>query len=812
MSRRFKESAALVRAAVVFGVVGAACLTRPVVTSDPNLKTNFTNIIHSVAVDKLDVLFMIDNSASMGDKQQLLALAVPDMINRLVSPNCVDAMNNVIGPSTNGACTTGALEFPPVHDMHLGIVSSSLGGRGSSTTCSPSDPNPANTALNGHNDDHAYLIARGGANETPIAKAPSPDNFLAWYPNVAANMQPGAVAPPVPAETTVGDANTANTLIGDFTQMISGVHEHGCGFEAQNEAWYRFLVQPDPYQTINVDPGTLKASYVGVDNTILSQRAAFLRPDSLVAVIVVTDETQETANPISVGGLGYLFESSPWPSSPTTAAPEGTVECATNPNDPACVSCSIISPSASNFASQCPVDPPGGTAGYLDQSDDNINVRFFHQKQRFGVQAGYPSSRYITGLTSAKVPDSTTEEDGSGNYIGDQTAQLKCVNPLFAQNLPTDSTKELCHLEPGPRTPDLVYYALIGGVPHQFLQAAPGDPECSAGTAAADCPQKDTLTDADWLKITGADPENYNFSGADFHMLESETSRGPCDPTQGDTCDPINGREWDTGKKDLQYACIFDLPAPKDCTQMQFLGACDCAVGSNSANTPLCQKNGATYTTTQIKGKAYPTINELLVAHAMSAQGIVSSLCPIHPQPVGGAQDPVYGYRPAVNAIVNRLKNALSVQCLPQQLTIDPMSHAVPCLVLVTLPQQGNQDICGQTPGLGATPSDVLARFQAPAHAAWVQQGGASSGLPDPSSFPTCTINELTDLTDNAMDYSNGNCAMSANQGWCYVEGAAAGGSCTQQILFTSAMPPHGAAVNLQCIEQANGAIGNTSP
>ncbi len=198
-------------------------------------------------------------------------------------------------------------------------------------------------------------------------------------------------------------------------------------------------------------------------------------------------------------------------------------------------------------------------------------------------------------------------------------------------------------------------------MPHQLLQAAPGDPECPSGTAAADCPQKTTLADADWLKITGADPESYDFTGTDFHMLESEDPRGPCQPTSNDACDPINGREWDTHKADLQFACIFDLPFPKDCTQPQFTGACDCAVGSASANTPLCQRdaNGA-YTTTQIRGKAYPALAELEVAHAMAeqssgVQSIVSSLCPIHTTPAS-ASDPVYGYRPAANAIVGRLK------------------------------------------------------------------------------------------------------------------------------------------------------------
>src|SRR5579883_378024 len=49
------------------------------------------------AVSKIDLLFMIDNSSTMSDKQSLLAQAVPDMMARLVTPNCVDAGGHVVG-------------------------------------------------------------------------------------------------------------------------------------------------------------------------------------------------------------------------------------------------------------------------------------------------------------------------------------------------------------------------------------------------------------------------------------------------------------------------------------------------------------------------------------------------------------------------------------------------------------------------------------------------------------------------------------------------------------------------------------------
>jgi hypothetical protein len=627
---------------------------------------------HMVPIDKIDLLFMIDNSASMGDKQTLLAHAVPDMITRLVMPNCVDSKGYVVGRSDmNGQCSAGAPEFNAVHDMHIGIVTSSLGGRGGNQ-CPAAATNEANPALSAHNDDKGELISRGGDTEAPVPNAGAPLNFLAWYPPVPANV--GGTSP-VPAETAVGAPGMAGTLIGDFTSMIQGVHEHGCGFEAQNEAWYRFLVQPDPFDTITITNN--RASLTGVDAVILQQRKAFLRPDSLLAVIVVTDENEEVADPLAIGGQGWLYETAPFPGSPSYGAPEGTIECRapagpmTGPNDPNCTSCAYSTVQSSpNFAQRCPNDTPGGMQGFLDPGNDSVNVRFFNQKPRFGVFAGYPVARYVRGLTTATVPDRAHEVDSKGNYFGDQDANANCVNPIFAADLPTDMTADLCHLKQGPRTADLVFYAAIAGVPHQLLQAQPGSAECPAGRNSPDCPQKNLLSQSDWQAITGADPEHYDFTGIDAHMLESELPRAglPCTPTSNDTCDPINGREWNTTKKDLQFACIFPLvdvqtgvPAPKDCTQMQYAGACDCNSGSNSQSTPLCLKNSAGYTQTQIYAKAYPSLREMEIARAMAespagVQGIVSSLCPIHTSYLDGDRtDPLFGYRPAMSALIYRL-------------------------------------------------------------------------------------------------------------------------------------------------------------
>ena len=202
---------------------------------------------------KVDLLFMIDNSASMGDKQELLRRSVPDLVRRLVAPNCVDGAGNVVGRSSNGTCISGSLEFAPVTDLHVGVLTSSLGNRGGDA-CSEGNP---------RTNDRAHLVTwNAGGDPLPNAAG----GFLRF----------GA-----------GGITDVQTLEDDISQLVGGVGGSGCGLEAQLESWYRFLVEPDPYVEIVVTDST--PELVGTDATILKQRHDFLRPDSLISLGVLTD-------------------------------------------------------------------------------------------------------------------------------------------------------------------------------------------------------------------------------------------------------------------------------------------------------------------------------------------------------------------------------------------------------------------------------------------------------------------------------------------------------------------------------------------
>jgi hypothetical protein len=845
----------------VLGLVDG-CLTRPVAATNPVTKTNFITQIQQGSIDKVDLLFDIDNSASMGDKQNYLSEAVPDLIKRLVQPNCVQANMNITGQAhLDGTCddATSTAEFPPVHNLHIGIVSSSLGARLGdvcpttgdqaaqpldSTTVCTGPGQPTAQCLDRHNDDQAHLLNRGGTlppnyQETVVGDATgktSADNFLNWFPPVTTNQNATSTGP-----TGVTDPGV---LQGDFQTMVIGVHQFGCGIESQLETWYRFLIQPDPYASLMTDTSG-RAQWVGIDTTLLAQRADFLRPDSLVAILVLTDENDSEVDVRSFGGSAWQFMKNGF------NPPRGTAACS-NPASPDCQSC---------------YDSTAGVCAtrYTSRTDwgFDLNLRHVHEKQKYGASVQFPIQRYVVGLTSSKVPNrdgeyppaDPTKTEGTGayasSYQGLVAANQTCTNPLYAATLPkppTNSTAwtkdlaaSLCNLSVGPRKPNLVFYAHIGGVPHELLQ---NDPNNKTDVNAQS--QKDTLMDSDWKLILGNDPENFDYSGIDPHMIESFKSRVAAnaslpqgafkvsDSSMPTGSDPIAGKEWTTDSTmplhtgltvDREYACIFKLATTRHCDNASTTAdptlqdSCDCqppatGVFSKDEVPAVCNDTDPSKYTEQDSAKAYPTIRELEVAHLLGQiqganEGIISSLCPIHTADNSTGDDPLYGYRPAMNAIITRLKQALSHTCLPQQLDVDPATSQVQCLVLVTFPKNTPPNGNCEDPSLNGaykTPDPtVLQHFNNDQHAQWLASQTPGVTPPDdPSTLTTCSLKQLPARMDCSVK-------SAMNQlGWCYVDEGMVQG-CPQAILFAPGAVTGSATTSLQCIEASNSVVGDAA-
>ncbi|HEY1958549.1 MAG TPA: hypothetical protein VGH28_23185 [Polyangiaceae bacterium] len=780
-------------AALGVAALATACLTRPVTQGNPVRKEAIAQQIKSQSVDKVDLLFAIDNSSSMGDKQDLLASAVPALVDQLVNPSCVSTVvtscttasdcTAALGPKAqcDGQCFVAGDDqgsstqcstipntkprFPPIHDLHVGIVSSSLGGGGSPDVCVPDQTDST------HMNDGGHLLSR-----TPTGALP--DDFLAWAP-------------------AQNPTQTLSSFVSDFQSLVEGVGQHGCGLEAQLESWYRFLVQPDPWNAITTTTDSPpRSKYDGVDATLLKMRHDFLRPDSLVAVIQLTDEEDSWSDPLwdgdsQNGGYGWLTRTNNFPFGPddnSGVGPRGTHECDANPNDPDCMSC-LVPTAKKPVSGQTVGDDPNCTScidgtnckpGWWTpatpttpiEAADGLNVRYGNQtmKRRYGFDNQHSIQRYIDGLRSTRVPDRDHESHDASNYAPNKN----CTNPLFAASLPDGSDTSpdtLCNLPYGSRTQDLIFYALIGGVPSDLV--------------------------GDWTKILGADPEHGDLSGIDPRMIESTAPRaGLPSPTSG-----APNREWNTLESsahiDLQYACTFDLPSPRVCAPEDT--SCDCA-SPTPDGSPLC--NG----TTQIKGKAYPTIRELRVAKGLGVQAVVGSLCAS--VVTGDTSDPSYGYNPAMRAIVARLSTQLHADCLPQALAV-ASDGSVPCSVLALYQSQTDQSAGCTDPGMcnpavpsscGCAPGDdicaagyegILSRFTQQ-YRQELGDAGASAPVP-----VVCVYKQLLPQ----VDYSSASCADSQQSGWCYVQGSANTGGCTQAIQFGNGGPPSGTTIDLECIE-----------
>jgi hypothetical protein len=559
---------------------------------------------------------MIDNSSSMADKQVMLTRSVSDLVGRFTNPP----------------------DFEPINDIHIGIISSSLGGHGSSGVCDQPDSRKTFS----HNDDKGHLLARGPMDAAISVMGGKP--FLDWNP-------------------TMGGYGDASAIGAPFAQMVTGVGEHGCGYEASLESIYRFLIDPDPYDTISIDKrvgGLGEAVLTGTDFTVLQQRKEFLRPDSLVAVVMMTDENDCS---IVDGGQNFYVIAPASGTPPKGILTGGTSACQVNPNDPCCFSCLQHTrpedpPPPGCVSSQ---DDPICARGPLLESEDPANLRCFHQKQRYGIDFLYPVKRYIDGFTSTEIVD--RHGDAVKNPLYDD---LQCVN------------HQGCAAE---RDKTYVFLAGIVGVPWQDIANDPND--LTKGYKTAKQINDENL----WAKVLG-NPHPSDQSApvppTDVHMIESVAPRAglPLPDAEADA-DPIDGHEWDTSKdsppnRDLQYACTFPLPTPRACTDST---DCDCAdpSGGSVADTknPLCQ-GALGYSTTQLRAKAYPGLRELEVLQGLNDQAVVASICPANVTDESRAD---FGYRPAVDALVGRMRSALRGRCLPRAFEVRA-DGTIPCVIV----------------------------------------------------------------------------------------------------------------------------------
>ena len=637
------------------------------------------------SISKVDMLFVVDNSRSMGDKQQVLSLTVPDLVRRLTDPRCINQYEETTEANADGSCPQGypRKELGPLTDLHLGVISSSLGGHGADT-CEV----PLGEA------DSSHLLSRDGVGTGTGVETWANKGFLLWDPN-------GIHSPE-------GEDDAAS-LVSKFQAILRGAGQEGCGFEAPLEAWYRFLVEPAPYEKmVPYDCATQKEAAdgqcrgpSGIDEVVLQQRSDFVRPDSLLVIVMLTDENDCSI----IDGSSYYWVAQAVVGNALFHLPRGTSECLFDPESPACTSCALGDHS----------DDPRCALGPYDELEDSINLRCYRQKQRFGVDFLYPIRRYINALTRPTFSARDVQFPVNPGFAPD-----KDINPLFCSYYAEkDGKPDRSACIHSLRDPAMVLFTAIVGVPWQDLANDPADlkkgyrpveelwwtetdflnrnkarpanprpipPGLAPGTMVWD--QILGKVNNDWRSPAYKQIDNAPSSEPlDPLMIESIAPRKGVNPATGapladsaatsPTANPINGHEWEVlNNDDLQYACIFPLPAPRECSTGD--PSCDCAK-ADGMNNPVCQSEQGQYGTMQYRAKAYPGRRQLAVAHGLPpVQTVLASICPANLMDPD-AED--YGYRPAVNALVAQMRMLLGRQCYGVHLRYAP-DGSVPCSIV----------------------------------------------------------------------------------------------------------------------------------
>jgi hypothetical protein len=442
-------------------------------------------------------------------------------------------------------------------------------------------------------DDQAHLI---GTVRTGLTSWTG-SGFLKWDPA-------GQAMPP-------GESSAA-ALTSGLQAMIAAAGDRGCGFEAPLEAMYRFLVDPDPPLTVSNDGGFTVLT--GIDTALLDQRNAFLRPDSALIVIMLSDEDDCSilTEPNTQG----------WLVGRRAVMPRASASCV-NPNDPCCRPC-VVPP-----ATGCPTDAEDAECAKgasLAPLEDSTNLRCYRQRQRFGLDLLYPVERYVTGLTAAQV----------GNRSG-----ATVPNPLFT----------------GTRTPQHVVLTTIVGVPWQDLVK-----ETENFDGYEIMTARELRDDGRFPIILG----DYaaGVPPTDPFMIDSVDPRSGTNPLTGQAIAPataapnatINGHEQNVvNRDDLQYACTFLLPQPIPCTTANQDG-CDCNASEQAYSRPLCEYPAQGVDGTQVYAKAYPGRRELEVARRLRDQAVLASICP---RSLADPMHPSYGYVPAMRALQRQVRRIL---------------------------------------------------------------------------------------------------------------------------------------------------------
>jgi hypothetical protein len=229
--------------------------------------------------DKVDLLFVIDNSGSMSEEQVKLKAELRRLVEVLTSGD-FDGVPNA----------NGETDFQPVSSLRLGVVSTDLGSNGApgirgcgnlSYAPTEQDVDAAKTFFDRPHGDEGALL-----NSTAVAAAGVFVQNERREPVLAIPPRPECAGLNLPRFLEFPSGGSAAQIADQFS-CVAQLGANGCGVEQQLESMWKALA-PSTDRTFSGGLGGQGAP-TGLNN-------GFVRPDAILAVILVTDE-EDCSNP-----------------------------------------------------------------------------------------------------------------------------------------------------------------------------------------------------------------------------------------------------------------------------------------------------------------------------------------------------------------------------------------------------------------------------------------------------------------------------------------------------------------------------------
>jgi len=263
--------------AALFSVVGLGCPGQELAPLGPCTVSAVSERVDQAGVSDVDLLFMVDNSGSMASEQAKIAKELPRLVQVLTTGDrCAGGNEDTCTLDDN---KEPKRHFTAVKQLHLGVVSSNMGG-----IDEPTGSQAAVLACKGLGDDGKLQTSTDVAVDGVVAKRQEFQDYAEG--EVVIQPDPDCMIPDQPRyqDYAAADNDKPADIAANFA-CVARLGVRGCPFEQQLEAVWKALAPSE-----GDGPAANYKFLNGSNGQGDGYNKNFLRDDAILAIIEVSDE------------------------------------------------------------------------------------------------------------------------------------------------------------------------------------------------------------------------------------------------------------------------------------------------------------------------------------------------------------------------------------------------------------------------------------------------------------------------------------------------------------------------------------------